>query len=300
MSGFRKIAEINSADKEGRCWVTQFRKAVASAATVRNAGIDYSYFAGSPPANFYASSPLVSSAVESIRGIYVPTVGAGRKQFLNNIKIMSAASGATSVENGRQLLLLADYLLYYPFVDTDAVGEEQVMENTVTIPRYPGGQVIAVAQSASSAIGTFTMTYTNDKGVVGRVSQDNRTFIVAGGGQVVNALGAGASYNSFVNLQAGDEGVSSIQSVTFSVAGGGLMALVIVKPIMLMYFHQESRRTTSSNLESYGSCSEFQSVIHKAGMPEIKDGAVLNFFASGFAGSLASSVLVGTLETIWN
>lgn len=300
MGGFNTVGEITDADLAGRCWVTQFRKAVASAATNTNGGIDYTYFAGSPPANFYASSPLVSSLVESVRGIYVPTVGDGKKQFLNNVKIMSSASSATSATNGRQLLMLADYLLYYPFVDTDAVGEEQTLENTVTLPRYAAGEVIAVSQSASSALGQFTITYTNEKGVPGRVSQNNFTTIVAGGGQVVNAFGpAGASYNSFINLQAGDEGVSSIQSCTMTAAGGGLMALVIVKPIMLMYFNQESRRTTTGNLESYGACDEFQSVIHKAGLPEIKDGAVLGFFASGFAGSLASSILVGTLETVW-
>jgi hypothetical protein len=144
------------------------------------------------------------------------------------------------------------------------------------------------------------MTYTNQDGVAGRVSQPNYTTIVAGGGQVVNAFGTGASYNSFINLQGSDTAVQSIQSVTMTAAGGGLMALVIVKPIMLMYFNQESRRTTTGNLESYGACDEFQSVIHKAGLPEIKDGAVLGFFASGFGGSLATSILVGTLETIWN
>jgi hypothetical protein len=298
MSGFSKIRDIADADDAGRTWITQFRKAVASAATVTNAGIDYSYFAGSPSANFYASAPAVSAVVEQARGIYVPTVGTDRKQFLNNVKVMSLSSSATSGPNGRQLLMLADYLLYYPFIDTDAVGEEQLMENTVTIPRYPAGQVIAVAQSASSAIGTFTMNYTNENGVAGRVSQSNKTFVVSGGGQVLNALEAGASYNSFVNLQAGDQGVSSIQSVTFTGAGGGLMALVIVHPLMLMFFNQDSRRDTTA-LISYGACDEFQSVIHKSGMPEIKDGAVLNFFASGFAGSLASSTLVGTLETVW-
>lgn len=300
MAGFNAVANITDADLAGQCWVTQFRKTVASAATVTNAGIDYSYFAGSPPANFYASAPLVSEYVESIRGIYVPTVGAGKTQHLNNIKVMSAANGATSTANGRQLLLLADYLMYYPFIDTDAVGEEQTMENTKTIPRYPGGQVIAVAQSASSAVGEFTMTYTNQDGVPGRISQINRTSIVAGGGQVVNSMLTGASYNSFVNLQTGDTGVRSIESCTMTGAGGGLMALVIVKPLMLMFFNQESRVTTTGNIESYGACDEFQSVIHKAGMPEIKDGAVLNFFARGFAGSLASSILVGMLETTWN
>ena len=298
--GFNAVAKITDADLAGQCWVTQFRKAVASAATTANAGIDYSYFAGSPPANFYASAPLVSEYVESIRGIYVPTVGAGKTQHLNNIKVMSAANGATSTANGRQLIMLCDYLMYYPFIDTDAVGEEQVMDNTKTIPRYPGGKVIAIAQSASSAVGEFTINYTNCEGVSGKISGVNRTSVVSGGGQVVNSQIAGTSYNSFINLQSGCKGVSSIQSCTMTGAGGGLMSLVIVKPIMRMYFSQESRRTTTGNLESYGACDEFQSVIHKAGMPEIKDGAVLNFFASGFAGSLASSTLVGTLETIWN
>jgi hypothetical protein len=41
------------------------------------------------------------------------------------------------------------------------------------------------------------------------------------------------------------------------------------------------------------------SIIHSAGAPQIKDGAVLNFFAQGNAGSLASSQLVGTIETVW-
>lgn len=299
MSGFRTISDVHTADEQGRCWVSQFRKAVASASTITNGAVDYSYFAGSPPANFYASAPLVSEYVESIRGIYVPTVGADKTQHLNNIKVMSAASSATSATNGKQLLMLADYLMYYPFVDTDAVGEEQMMENVVTIPRYPAGQVVAVAQSASSAIGTFTINYTNQDGVSGRVSQANRTTIVSGGGQVVNALQSGYSYTPFITLQVGDTGVRSIESCTMTGAGGGLMALVIVKPLMLMYFNQESRVTTAGKIESYGACDEFQSVIHKAGMPEIKDGAVLNFFASGFAGSLAASTLVGTLETIW-
>ncbi len=227
MSGFSKIRDIADADASGRVWVTQFRKAVASATTTTNAGIDYSYFAGSPPANFYASAPLVSAVVEASRGIYVPTVGEGQKQFLNNVKVMCSASAATSNASGRQLLMLADYLMYYPFIDTDAVGEEQVLENTVTLPRYPGGQVIAVAQSASSAVGQFTINYTNCDGVSGKVSGINRTSIVAGGGQVVNSQGAGTSYNSFINLQSGCKGVSSIQSVTMTGAGGGLMALVI-------------------------------------------------------------------------
>jgi hypothetical protein len=38
--------------------------------------------------------------------------------------------------------------------------------------------------------------------------------------------------------------VQSIQSVTFTAAGGGLMALVIVKPIFNGYVTQECRTTS--------------------------------------------------------
>lgn len=297
MAGFVNTAEYAQAREDGQTWVTQFRKLVASAASVTNAWVDYTYSGGSPSANFYASSPLESAEVETARGIYVPTV-APATQFLKNLMVMTASSSATSTANGRQQLILCDYLLYYPFIDTDAVGEEQTLTTAVTIPRYASGRVMAVAQSAASAIGTFTFNYTNQDGDP-KTSPANRTFVVAGGGHLVGAGGAGASYYPFLDLAAGDTGVQSIESVTMSVAGGGLMALVIVQPLLTAHVQQECRTTTSGNLESYGAASEFSSLIHHQ-PPRIIDGAVLGMLGCGFSGSLASSTLVGIIETIWN
>lgn len=302
MSGFRNIGEYAAADEAGQVWISSFRKAVASAATTTNAWVDYSYFAGSPPANFYASAPLVAAVLDSDKGIYTGGNVSPSTKHLKNLMLMSAASSATATGNGRQALVVCDYLLYYPFIDTDAIGEEQFLDNTVTLPRYAttGGQVVAVGQSAASAIGQFTFNYTNQDGTAGRVSQNNRTFAVAGGGQVVAASGAGASYNPFCYLQVGDTAVRSIESVTMSAAGGGLMCLVIVKPLIKTVVSQECRRTTTGNLESYGACTELSSVIHQAGAPRILDGAVIGLLAAGYSGSLASSILSGALEVIWN
>ncbi len=297
MAGFVNTAEYAQAREDGQTWVTQFRKLVASAASVTNAWVDYTYSGGSPSANFYASTPLESAEVETARGFYVPTV-APATQFLKNLMVMTASSSATSTANGRQQLILCDYLLYYPFIDTDAVGEEQTLTTAVTIPRYASGRVMAVAQSAASAIGTFTFNYTNQDGDP-KTSPANRTFVVAGGGHLVGAGGAGASYYPFLDLAAGDTGVQSIESVTMSVAGGGLMALVIVHPLLTAHVQQECRRTTTGNLESYGAASEFSSLIHHQ-PPRIIDGAVLGMLGCGFSGSLASSTLVGIIETIWN
>ena len=299
MAGFRNLRAWAGAEDLGQFHITSFRKAVSSAATTTSAWIDYSYFPGSPVANFYASSPLEAAELETSRGIYVPTV-APATQWLRNLKLMSGASSATSTTNGRQQIVLADILLYYPFIDTDAVGEQQDMVNTATIPRYTSGRVIAVGQSASSTLGQFTFSYTNQDGVAGRTSQNHFTFVVAGGGQVVaSSVQSAASYHPYLALQAGDSGVKSIESVTFTAGGGGLMALVIVQPLLECFVTQESRRTTSGNLETYGACNEFASVIHHRPR-EIKDGAVVNLFAAGHAGSLASSILAGVLETTWN
>ena len=299
MAGFKNIAAWANAPDSGRVHVTTFRKAVASAATVANDFIDYTYFSGNPVANFYASTPMEAAYVESNRGINIPNISG---QFLKSLTVMSAASSATGTTNQNQRLCLADYLLYYPFIDTDAVGEQQDTIATNALTRYTDGQgvmMMAVGQSASSAIGTFTVSYTNEDGVAGRTSQATFTKIISGGGTLVSSsTNAVAGSHPFVGLQAGDTGVRSVESVTFTAAGGGLMAIVLVKPLFHFYSTQECRRTTTGNLESYGAASQFESVIHRNPV-EIKQGAILGVIGLGNAGSLASSILAGTLETIW-
>lgn len=299
MSGFSSIREYVEADDAGQTWFTQFRKTLNSAVTVTGGFVDYTYYAGTPQVNFYASAPLEAATLEGDKGIYIPSV-APATQHVKNITTMTNAASATSTVNGRQTLTLCDYLIYYPFIDTDAVGEQQDMINEVAIPRYAGGKVIAVSQAASSAIGQFTFTYTNQDGVSGRVSPVIFTQIVTAGGQIVSSDASGTGLSPFLPLQAGDTSVKLIESVSFTAAGGGLMALVIVKPLHTHFLDQECRRTTTGNLESYGAASSVDSVIHNAGASEIKDGAVLNFIGRGPLGSLASSALIGYIETVWN
>jgi len=295
VSGFRTVGDFANADLLGQCWLTQFRKVVASAATIAGQWIDYSYYAGSPAANFYASSPLVAAEVDPSRGIYVPSV-TPMTQHLKSLNVMIPSSTGNAA-SARQRLMLADYLLYYPFIDTDAIGLDQALDNTVVIPRYPYGRVIAVAQSAAGAVGDFTFTYTNQTGVSGRVSPVQRTVWVNGGGHCLSTVTTGGAYFPFLPLATGDYGVKSIESVNFSASGGGLMALVIVKPLFHAYATQECRTTSGV---AFGAADEFVSVINSAGAPRILDGAVLNFFSQGTAGSLANNLLIGTLETVWN
>ena len=45
--------------------------------------------------------------------------------------------------------------------------------------------------------------------------------------------------------------------------------------------------------------AETEAMRTRAGMVEIKDGAFLGIMGMGAAGTLASSVLAGTIETVW-
>jgi len=71
---FRNVSEWAQCFDSGRFHVTAFRKQVASAATAANDFVDYTYFAGNPVANFYASAPLEAAHVEANKGIFLRDV----------------------------------------------------------------------------------------------------------------------------------------------------------------------------------------------------------------------------------
>lgn len=292
MAGFRNIRAFADADEDGKTWITQFQKNASTAATAIGQYIDYSYYAGTPLANFYASSPLEAAYISASRGIYVPDVNPA-KQYLKKISVMGSVNAGAAAQH----LLLCDYLMYYPFIDTNSTLQQDFIQ-TVSLPRYSSGRVVAISQSASSTIGQFTITYTNQDGVSGKVSPVNYARIAAAGGQAVTLGTATTGFTPFVELAAGDREVRSIESITFTVTGGGLIALSIIKPLAAVHMCERSIR---SGNDSSGAASEYETLIHDASQHEIKQGAILNFLMhTGNSSPLASSVLSGYIETTWN
>lgn len=302
MAGFKNVKALaQSLAEDGKVWLSTFRKAVSATATITGQWFDYSYASGNPIPNYYAASPLVATELEAAKGIIVPRMSGTDKQFLHRLHVMSAAASATSTTNQIQHLILMDYLLYYPFVDMDDAGTDQTLDNTTALPRYEDGvgvQMMVVAQSPTVGGGRFTITYTD--------SDDNpqtTTSMFCGAAQpagtVVNAVLGTGGLTPFVPLNAGVKGVKRVDSVNFSVANGGLCAVVLVKPLLNSFINEESRRTTAGTLESFGDAYEKEAMTGYAGMVEIKDGAFLGFIGRGTSGSLASSVLVGAIETVW-
>lgn len=298
--GFRTVRAWADSEAEGRSWLSFFRKVPPSTATIARQWFDYSTASGVPVPNYYASAPLVAATLEGREGIYIPEQSTAR--YLKQTVIMSAAASVTGTTNQNQPLMLLDYLLYYPFVDLDAAGEEQVMDNTVTLPRYTDGvgvRAMIVAQAPTVGGGSLTLKYIDDQDVERTTAT---IFCVAAqpSGALVTAVTAAAGISPFVPLNAGVRGIKSIVSATVAVANGGLAAIVLVKPHEMSYAREECRRPTSSPTESYGDAAQIERVRMRAGAPEIKAGAFLGWIGCGVAGSLASAPLVGMIESFWS
>lgn len=288
---FKNFRTLGAAFDAGKTWISTFRKVPAATATIAGQWFDYGYAAGNPIPNYYAASPLVSAVLEPDKGIIVPRMSSGVKQWLHRFSLMT--SGATA---STQAMYLMDYLMFYPFVDMDAAGEDQTMDNTITLPRYTDGvgvQMIVVAQSGTVGGGRFAITYTDTDDV-----QRTTTSMFCGAAQpsgaLVSAVSAVGGLVPFVPLEAGVKGVKRVDSVNFSVANGGLCCVVLVKPLDTSFVLE------STSVAGLGAAVEKEAMRLRGGMVEIKDGAFLAFIGQGAAGSVASSPLVGTIETVWS
>lgn len=261
-----------------------FRKVPSQATTAGN-WCDLSMAAGTPVPNYYASSPLVAATLEQERGIWHGgNTGPGQQKVLRNFGLMSPTANAIP---GSYWLL--DYLLYYPFIDLDAAGEEQVMDNTVSLPRYSTGagvKAFMVNVAPTLGGGSFQFTYRNQDGVL-KTSPVHfcsaATNIATFTATVQNASGFGP----WLQLAQGDTGIRSIETVTMLQANGGLGAIVLAHPIRPIL------------LRDIGAPREVESLRDRPTAPTIYDGAYLNVIGNTPTGSIATGTLVGFIETIW-
>lgn len=298
----RNVAAWAASDQEGRSWLSFFRKVPASSATIAGQWFDYATAGGIPVPNYYASTPLAAATLDQNNGIYVNPLAAGATRYLKSTIVMSAAASVTGTTNQNQPLMLLDYLLYYPFVDLDAAGEDQALDNTVALPRYADGagvQMMLVAQAPTVGGGSFTVVFDDADGVE-RTTEVVYCAAAQPSGALVSAVRAAGGVGPFIPLPANCRGVRRAKIVNMAVSNGGLAALVLVKPIETTYVREEARRPTSSPTESYGDATELERVRQRAGAPQIHGEAFLGWIGRGVAGSLASAPLVGLIETFWS
>ena len=284
MAGFRSVKKYTDAWEEGRSFKSHFRKAPTSSGSTI-CWVDYSMYGGGPPANYYASAPLVAATLDGSTGFYHGDNKAPAAKYLTHFGMTGSASNNVGPR------ILQDYVLFYPFVDCDDLTT-QTMDNTVTLPRYTDGEglkVMGVCVSPSVGGGVFTFEYVNQAGVT--KTSPAQSCQAAGNLALISTLiagpGNGSSAFAYLTLAAGDSGVRQINSVTFSVANGGLMCLVLVKPLCTLNPREQQVPV------------EMEMVTQFPAPIRIYDGAYLSMIHLQQSGQ-ASSFMTGWLNFIWD
>ena len=284
MAGFRNIREIvTSLDTDGREWTSWFHKTSGPTGFGAGRWADMSMGAGIPKYNAYVGSQTTATVLTNSGndGIYLGPFETGTTKWLHSVQLVSSVATLAP-----STWMLCDYLMFYPLVDGDNT-DQQDMDNTATLPRYSGGNVMLVCTTPTSADATVTMGYTNSEGVSGKTT----TFTLSSSAQTGCILCAhnatAGSRSPFVPLANGDNGVKSIEYITLTTGAGGFFAAVIVKPITQIILRENNVTT------------EMSSLLHRGALPEIKAGAYLNWIYSPQGAAQNAFPLRGHLQYVW-
>lgn len=280
------INQLVQAELDGKVRQYTWRKA-PSQPTVAGLWFDLSSSPGRPIPKYWSdATPLVAkqASYSADGGL---EHGGGVSPSEKYLRLTTAiATAATALP---LTMILCDYLLYYPTID-DSSLDEQVMDNTVTLPRYTDGEgvmMVAVSLNGRTGGGRFYVTYTNSQGVSGRVSQTVYQNSSTAVGQIQCS---GANNNSsampFIGLQDGDTGVRSIDSIFMLDGDVGVMAMILVKPLGTSVI----REITAPVEKDY--------FMESGTIPRIYDDAYLSFLCLP-QGTLAATALMGDIKCIF-
>lgn len=283
------VKTLIDAELDGKRRFSEFVKNVTQVTT---AGVwyDLTGAAGNPRAKqWFDAAPLTAAAIRQSTdgGIYHgASLGSSQQKYLRFIRVACASATPLPMP-----LILCDYLLYYPTVE-DGTTDPQVMDNTITLPRYTDGvgvQMMAVTISSRTGGQQFSVTYTNSDGVAGRVTPLVTQNAVASPGTITTA--ATATTNSppgpFIPLQGDDKGVRLIESVTMTGADTGFFALVLVKPV------------AHTVIRGIDAPYDKDTLLFANELEQIEDDAYLSLLAMP-NGSLTGLAVRGGIVTVWN
>lgn len=288
--GFINARRMAEAEDAGAYLYASFRKQPTQ---TTGAGIwfDLSMSPGNPAPNYYIGSPGVFVPLKQSTDGGLRHGGAvnslGKKKFLRKLMALTPTAAATPLP-----MILLDYIGFYGFID-ESVLDEQFLDNTTPLPRYADGQgvqMMPIVVAGQTGGQPFTVNYTNQDGVAGRITPSVTMSTQFVNGTVLHSVQAAAANENngpFLPLQIGDTGVRSVESVTIGGIGDvGLFSLVLVKPL------------ATFALRGIDAPTEIDYLTDMASMPEIKDDAYLNFIALP-NGTLSGAPIHGIIETSW-
>lgn len=287
MAGFRNIRAAVDAQESGAYLYRSWRKQPTQT-TASGIWFDLSMSPGNPVPNYYigaagAFTPLKRSTDGGLD--HGPNVSPAKK-FLRKLMALTVTSTAAPLT-----MILMDYVGFYGFID-ESITDPQDLINDVSLTRYQDGkglQLMPVVVAGQTGGQTVSVTYTNERGETGRVTQARLMTTQAVNGTILTSLASGNNYGGpFLPLQSPDMGVRSVQSVQIGGVGDvGLFSLVLVKPLATVDIRGIDAAT---EIDFFTDCG--------GSLPEIQDDAYLNFVCLPI-GTLSGALIHGILETTW-
>lgn len=211
-------------------------------------------------------------------------------------KYLTSIEAHTSAANGWGWLLLVDMLMYYPGISMNS-NLQQVLTTNVSLPRYATGNGVMIFLEAAGTTGATTTTlhpnglaYTSNYGIAGRVVPGTVACTVSAfPGQIIHSGVAVNNVGPFLPLEAGDQGVQSVQSFQITAATGGAATAVLVLCKPLAQIPIVTAQVPSGR--------DF--IFSMPTMPRIHDGAYLDFLYLPGAATAASNNLFAILNFVW-
>lgn len=253
---------------------------------------DGSVSSGTPVYNPYVGTPLYSTALinSGNQGIFTgaPLPNEQSKYLLTaGISLGGSGIPATGV--------LLDYLLFYPFVDCDELGLQDMVANE-ELPRYRDGVgvfpvfVVQVPNNLNSfAKVTMTCLDTDENNFTVDVELIGNTVI----GSMMQTTDTGknaatTSRSLFPRMPSGVKGIKAVKNVLFAAPMGGFCTIILAKAIAVLPTYEQA---------TFSEKTFFQ---HTGTLPEIQNGAFLNFAFIQASGAGAISPILGYFDFIWS
>lgn len=181
---------------------------------------------------------------------------------------------------------LVDFLLYYPACVV--TGTPTTLNNTATLPRYTTGEgvfpIIAVQTALGAASPALTLTYTDEAGNTGNVAS---ALTSPGNSAPISTLFLNNG-SPFLPLAGADKGVRKIDSYTLASGTTGTVAMVLVKIIAEIDVYAINTGVQANFISDLPS------------FPKIEDNACLGIIGVVGGAMVASAVLGGTIDTVWD
>lgn len=284
-----RIKDVVESELCGRVRTYQWRKSPSQTTTAR-LWFDLSMSPGNPPPKYwFDAAPGVAKAVyqSTDGGFFHGAAVTPATKYLRSIMALTVTSTALPLT-----MLPCDYILYYPSID-EGTTDEQIMDNTVTLPRWTDGkgvQIVPITVGTRTATATFYVTYTNSDGISGRISATvtlNTAVVGTVAASGATAVSTTGNTNPFLGLQAGDSGVRSIDSVFMLTPTDGLFSLVLVKPL------------GTTMIRGIDAPVEKDFLLSQEQLPVIADNAYINCLCLP-QGTLAATILIGNIKCIWS